>query len=63
MVRGCCRGSRRGARGVDATSRVAPTPEGSNPQEEEPVIGCEQICYGGCGWYDKVLSEDVGGLD
>jgi hypothetical protein len=42
---------------------VASTPEGSNPQGEEQVIGTGADCCGGCGWFDEVLSEDVRGLD
>jgi hypothetical protein len=43
MVRGCRGGRRRGARGGGVTPPVASTPEGSNPQGGEKVLGQEQI--------------------
>jgi hypothetical protein len=43
MVRGSRRGKRRGARGGGTTPPVASTPEGSNPQGDEQVLGQEQI--------------------
>jgi hypothetical protein len=46
MVRGRRGGRRRGARGGGETPPVASTPEGSNPQEGEQVLGQEQIAVG-----------------
>jgi hypothetical protein len=46
MVRGCRGGRRRGARGGGVTPPVASTPEGSNPQGDEQVLGQEQIAVG-----------------
>jgi hypothetical protein len=43
MVRGCRGGRRQGARGGGVTPLVASTPEGSNPQGGEQVLGQEQI--------------------
>jgi hypothetical protein len=43
MVRGCCGGRRRGARGGGMTPPAASTPEGSNPQGGEQVLGQEHI--------------------
>jgi hypothetical protein len=43
MVRGRRRGRRRGARGGGVTPPAASTPEGSNPQGGEQVLGQEQI--------------------
>jgi hypothetical protein len=39
MVRGHRRGRRRGARGGGVTPPAASTPEGSNPQGGEQVLG------------------------
>jgi hypothetical protein len=46
MVRGRRRGRRRGARGGDVMPPVASTPEGSNNQGGEQVLGQEQIAVG-----------------
>ena len=46
MVRGRRGGRRQGARGGGATPPAAPTPEGSNPQGGEQVLGLEQIAAG-----------------
>jgi hypothetical protein len=46
MVRGRRRGRRRGARGGGVMPPVASTPEGSNPQGDEQVVGQEQIVVG-----------------
>jgi hypothetical protein len=46
MVRGCRGGRRRGARGGGVMPPVASTPEGSNPQGGEQVLGQEQIAVG-----------------
>jgi hypothetical protein len=46
MVRGRRGGRRRGARGGGVTPLVASTPEGSNPQGGEQVLGQEQIVVG-----------------
>jgi hypothetical protein len=46
MVRGRRGGRRRGARGGGVTPLVASTPEGSNPQGGEQVLGLEQIAVG-----------------
>jgi hypothetical protein len=46
MVRGCCRGRRRDARGGGVTPSAASTPEGSNPQGGEQVLGQEKITVG-----------------
>jgi hypothetical protein len=46
MVRRRRRGRRRGARGGGMTPPVASTPEGSNPQGGEKVLGQEQIAVG-----------------
>jgi hypothetical protein len=46
MVRGHRRGRRWGARGGGATPPVASTPEGSNPQGDEQVLGQEKIAVG-----------------
>jgi hypothetical protein len=46
MVRGHRRGRRRGARGGGTTPPVASTPEGSNPQGDEQVLGQEKIAVG-----------------
>ena len=43
MVRGCHGGRRQGARGGGVTPPAASTPEGSNPQGGEKVLGQEQI--------------------
>jgi hypothetical protein len=41
MVRGCRRGRQWGVRGGGATPTIASTPEGSNPQGDEHVVGKE----------------------
>ena len=46
MVRGCRGGRRRGARGGGETPPLASTPEGSNPQGGEQVLGLELIAAG-----------------
>jgi hypothetical protein len=46
MVRGCRGGRRRGAREGGVMPLVASTPEGSNPQGGEQVLGQEQIAVG-----------------
>jgi hypothetical protein len=46
MVRGRRGGRRRGARGGGMMPPVASTPEGSNPQGGEQVLGQEQIAVG-----------------
>jgi hypothetical protein len=46
MVRGRRGGRRRGARGGGVMPPVASTPEGSNPQGGEQVLGQEQIAVG-----------------
>jgi hypothetical protein len=46
MVRGRCGGRRPGARGGGVMPPVASTPEGSNPQGGEQVLGQEQIAMG-----------------
>jgi hypothetical protein len=46
MVRGRHGGRRRGARGGGVTPPVASTPEGSNPQGGEQVLGQEKIAVG-----------------
>ena len=46
MVRGCRGGRRRGARGGGETPPAASTPEGSNPQGGEQVLGQEHILVG-----------------
>jgi hypothetical protein len=46
LVRGRHGGRQRGARGGGVTPPVASTPEGSNPQGEEQVIGQEQVVVG-----------------
>jgi hypothetical protein len=46
MVRGHRGGRRRGARGGGEMPRAASTPEGSNPQGGEQVLGQEHIVVG-----------------
>jgi hypothetical protein len=46
MVRGRCGGRRRGARGGGEMPPAASTPEGSNPQGGEQVLGQEHIAVG-----------------
>jgi hypothetical protein len=46
MARGCHGGKQWGARGGGAMPPVASTPEGSNPQGDEQVLGQEQIVVG-----------------
>jgi hypothetical protein len=46
MVRGRRGGRRRGARGGGVMPPVASTPEGSNPQGGEQVLGQEKIAVG-----------------
>jgi hypothetical protein len=46
MVRGCHRGRRRGAMRGGETPPAASTPEGSNPQGGEQVLGQEHIAVG-----------------
>jgi hypothetical protein len=46
MVRGCHGGRRSGPRGGGMTPPVASSPEGSNPEGDEQVIGQDQIVVG-----------------
>jgi hypothetical protein len=63
MVRGRRGGRRRGARGGGETPPVASTPEGSNPQGGEQVLGQEQIAVGDVIGMMRSFSAHVRGSD
>jgi hypothetical protein len=63
LVRGRRGGRQRGTRGRGVMPPVASTPEGPNPQGDEPVLGLELIAVGDAECDDEILSVHVRGTD